>query len=251
MNSKIIRILKKANNSELLKMSEVRKEIQRLNKELKPWGLDRNVKSPLDYYQLQIAEEGLKNKQTVEKLYEQIRNEMIDIWELIDYTKRNEFVYPRIHEAVIQMKSFVYQDKTVMIPFLEPVINALYDHETAVLELPQFFKMIHSFHDKVIDPSLYGILPYQAGFVDVQPVAETEKGYAVYDGRTHCLEIIGKDGKQTEVPLSLVCTGVKIDPAQALDIVNAILNEDEKELGGACVASGYIRPDLKKKLSKK
>ena len=251
MNSKVIRILKKGNDRDLMKMNEVRKEIQRLNRILKPWGLDRNCKTPLDYYQLQMAEEGLKNKQKVEGLYEQIRNDMIDIWDLIDYTKRNEFVYPKIQEAVHQMKRFLYQDKVITVPFLDPVINALYDHETAVLELPQFFKMIHTFSDKLIDPSLYGILPYQAGFADSQPIMENEKGYAVYDGRSHCLLVVSGKGQQTEIPLSLVCTGMLIDPAQAEPMVVAVLDEDEKQLIEACLACGYIHPDLKKKIRKK
>lgn len=78
-------------------------------------------------YTLSILEEGLKNKQKIEELYEQTRTEMLDIWEIIDYPKRNEFVRPKIQAAIADMKKFTVEDKLVMIPFFDPLINALYE----------------------------------------------------------------------------------------------------------------------------
>ena len=139
MNPKMIKILRKGNDREFLKLNEVRKETARINARLKPYQLDRPVKTVRDVYTLSILEEGLKNKQKIEELYEQTRTEMLDIWEIIDYPKRNEFVRPKIQAAIADMKKFTVEDKLVMIPFFDPLINALYDHESAVLELPQFF----------------------------------------------------------------------------------------------------------------
>ena len=67
------------------------------------------------------------NKQKIEELYEHTRTEMLDIWEIIDYPKRNEFVRPKIQAAIADMKKFTVEDKLVMIPFFDPLINALYD----------------------------------------------------------------------------------------------------------------------------
>ncbi len=91
MNPKMIKILRKGNDREFLKLNEVRKETARINARLKPYQLDRPVKTARDVYTLSILEEGLKNKQKIEELYEQTRTEMLDIWEIIDYPKRNEF----------------------------------------------------------------------------------------------------------------------------------------------------------------
>lgn len=60
MNPKIIKILRKANDQELLKLPEVRKETARINALLKPYQLDRTVKTARDVYTLSILEEGLK-----------------------------------------------------------------------------------------------------------------------------------------------------------------------------------------------
>ena len=201
-------------------------------------------------YTLSILEEGLKNKQKIEELYEQTRTEMLDIWEIIDYPKRNEFVRPRIQEAIADMKKFTVEDKLVMIPFFDPLINALYDHETAVLELPQFFKMVKSFADKIVDPLIYGRLPYDAGFASPQVIFQNEQGFAVYEGRVHCLEVFAFDGTETELPLSLVCTGEKLDPAQGAPLAAAVLSQDPLQIRDACCASGYILPKLKSKIAR-
>lgn len=250
MNPKMIKILRKGNDREFLKLNEVRKETARINARLKPYQLDRPVKTARDVYTLSILEEGLKNKQKIEELYEQTRTEMLDIWEIIDYPKRNEFVRPRIQEAIADMKKFTVEDKLVMIPFFDPLINALYDHETAVLELPQFFKMVKSFADKIVDPLIYGRLPYDAGFASPQVIFQNELGFAVYEGRVHCLEVFAFDGTETELPLSLVCTGEKLDPAQGAPLAAAVLSQDPLQIRDACCASGYILPKLKSKIAR-
>lgn len=250
MNPKIIKILRKANDQELLKLPAVRKETARINALLKPYQLDRTVKTARDVYTLSILEEGLKNKQKIEELYEQTRREMLDIWDMLDYPKRNEFVRPKIQAAIAEMKQFSSEGKLIMIPFFDPLINALYDHETAVLELPQFFKMYKNFADKIVDPLIYGRLPYEAGFASPQVIFQNELGFAVYEGRVHCLEIFAFDGTETELPLSLVCTGQKLDPAQGAPLAAAVLSQDPTQIRDALCASGYVLPKLKSKIAR-
>ena len=66
MNPKMIKILRKGNDREFLKLNEVRKETARINARLKPYQLDRPVKTVRDVYTLSILEEGLKHKQKIE-----------------------------------------------------------------------------------------------------------------------------------------------------------------------------------------
>ena len=50
MNPKMIKILRKGNDREFLKLNEVRKETARINARLKPYQLDRPVKTVRDVY---------------------------------------------------------------------------------------------------------------------------------------------------------------------------------------------------------
>lgn len=247
---KIIKILSRKNGLEFLKQPDIKKEAVRINAVLKPFGLDREVRGPKDFYTLCILEEGLRNKQTIEALYEQKRTELLDIWDMLDYPKRNEFLHPVIAEAVAGMKKFYFHDKIILIPFFDEVINALYDHETAVLELPQFFKMYKQFSDKIVDPVVYGTLPYEAGFARTQVIGGNERGIALYEGRTHALIVLFQDGREVQLPLSLNCTGLKLDPPQGWKLAQAVLSEDPSGLIQALLQCGYVDEGLKKKLAK-
>ncbi len=245
---KWIRILKKENDRELLKMPQVRQQIAQLNRTLSPFHLNRSVRNARDLYTLQIMAEGLKNKQAIENGYETTRQEMLDIWEMLDYPKRNEFLKPRIRALIQPMKQFLWHGKTILIPFFDEVINALYDHETAILELPQFFRMYRDFAGKTIDPLVYGRLPYDAGFAQAQVIAQTDQGFAVYEGRSHSLEVFFFDGSVVSLPLSIHCTGTRLDVPQGEHLAVAVLRKDRAQLHEALQRSGYIAQRLKKKI---
>lgn len=247
---KLIKLLRKENPREFLKLPQIKKEISEMNQILKPFHVDFPVKTIKDYYTLCISCEALKNKQEIERVYEQRRHELFEVWAMLEYPKRNEFLHPFVQEKVAKMKKFNHKGKLIFLPFFDELINALYDHETAILELPQFFKMYKQFSDKIIDPAMYGLHPYQVDFAQAQTISQHETGFSVYESKTHTLVVIFYDGMTQEIPLSLTCTADKLDPSQGAKLTEAILTKQLSVIQDAFCQSGYISEKLKKKIRK-
>ena len=243
----LIKICAQYNGLQLLKQKSVRQRLKQIEVNLKPFQINCTCKSDFAFFTLCIMEQAWENKNTIEQAYEQVARTMFDIWEDLDYKKRNEFACSALNEIKEKLPYFELMDNRIFIPFFDELMNALYDREVAVLQLPQFFKLYKEFRDRMIDPYQYGALPYQHGFCDVQFIAGFEAGFGFYVKENHSIYVIGLEKQVTILPLSIKNRTDFIDVTKAASVVEAILNHDVQKVTQWCINCGQMEERCKKK----
>lgn len=141
---------------------------------IKKYQLPYEKESELDLIKVSIFLSALKQKEVIEKTYEQVRNENIDMWEYLEFNERNNIVGQTLNERLHDMYHFNFEGTEIYIPFFDRLMNSLYTKETAILELPQFFELYQDFKKRIIDMSMYGIDIYRSGFSYLPCVASSE-----------------------------------------------------------------------------
>lgn len=245
--NELIKLCKKENHVQLLKLKSVQNKIKEMKERLAPFGIDCSCRTDMDYFNLQILDLGVLNKQKIENAYESLAKEMFEIWEDLDYKKRNEFSMQALKELKEDLVSFNYHEKRICIPFFDELMNVLYDKETAILQLPQFFKMYKDFKERMIDPFIYFDKPYQSGFVDVQYIGSNDLGFGFFVVENNSIYVIDKNKKTVVLPLSLSKQVKQLDTNRAMKWVEAVLNQDQKAMVQWCINSGQIEEKIKKK----
>ncbi len=241
-----IKICAKANKSELLKEKSIKNRITQIKSQLMPFKIDCTCKSDLDYFKLCIIEKGVQNKLMFEQTYTDVSREMEEIWPIIEFKKKNEFIQNTLVLIKQNHPSFVFNEKEIFIPFFDELLNAFYCKETAILELPQFLKMIKNFDDKMIEVKTYRELPYQFNFLDVQFIHANELGFGFYVNTNHSIYVIDNEENVTRLPLSLSNRVDEIEPFRCASLVNAVLSKDDLSFVQWCIDSGQINEKVKK-----
>lgn len=243
----LIKLCKKANNVQLLKLKPVQNKIKEIKGRLAPLGIDCSCRTDMDYFNLQILDLGVQNKQKIENAYEALAREMFEIWEDLDYKKRNEFSVQALKGLKESLASFDFHEKRIFIPFFDELMNVLYDKETAILQLPQFFKMYKDFKERMIDPFFYFDKPYQYGFAKVQYLGSNDLGFGFFSLENNSIYVVDKNKKTVVLPLSLSKQVNHLDTERAMKWVEAVLNQDQKAMVQWCINSGQIEEKIKKK----
>ena len=78
----------------------------------------RREKSDLDYIHNEIIYQGLLNKKAFENAYEELRSELYDSWEHMEYDEKVNYINRVMDPLKITMPSFSFQETTITIPFL-------------------------------------------------------------------------------------------------------------------------------------
>lgn len=241
------KILLKDNKLDLLKLKTTRQHMAELQKQLSPFQIDCTCKTELDYFNLCIISKGLINKSKIEEAYEAISREMAEIWHDLDYKKRNEFARNALDPMKEPLLHFTVNEARIFMPFFDELMNTLYDKEVAVLQLPQFFKLYKDFKDRMIDPFLYRHLPYQTGFADVQFLGFTAQGFGIYVKEVHHIYVIDEKKNITMIPLSLHLRVNEINCQRGMQLIEAVLNNNQREIVQWCINCGQIEERAKKK----
>lgn len=155
---------------------EVSTELMNLNKryDLK---FKKNISS---YISLMIFKEGLYNKQQIEKTFERFRNTHLDMWENMEFNERNLLLMHELDPMKESLTQFTFEGSTIFIPFFDVLMNNLYERETAILELPQFFKLYSDFKASIIDMNVYGDLPLKHQMSDMEYITKQGNKMVVY-----------------------------------------------------------------------
>lgn len=151
--------------------------LETINQNLK---LKMDMKHSKDLLALSVYEEGLKNKAFFEQAFEAIRHQNLDLWDNLSFVERNFIVKCDIAADKVQLKSFKVDDVLITIPFFDVLLNGLYDRETAILELPQFFKLYKAFENRMIPLSTYGVKPYVANMSFARYVASVKNKVVLF-----------------------------------------------------------------------
>jgi hypothetical protein len=178
---KMDRWLQKFHKQQLLKTKEVKSDIQWMKDTFKKEGLLFSCQSSHDYFRMQIIKSSLSNKQKLEKAYDQSRNKLIEIWPTIDYQQRNHLMNIELFSLKESLMKFESQTGVwIMIPFFNELLNSLYHKEMVVFELPQFYKLYKQYAKECVDPVIYGIEPYRAGFSNATFVCFSKNRFVLY-----------------------------------------------------------------------
>jgi len=221
--NKLLKILD--TKKSLLKNKSIKDNIKKMNLLFKNYKIDFPIKNELDYYNACLTYRGILNKEIYEKVYEDNRQDLLDLWNTIDRNKKNFFSNKALDEYRNNMPYFDFQGSICRMPMLEKLFNNLYEKEIAILELPQYFKFKNNFKDHLINPfELYFDLPYKSNFIDVDYIYSDENHLSIYEKTNNNLYIFNKDK-------SILKIGLKSNISQFKDVefVKSIIDNDIKK----------------------
>mgnify|MGYP001008426659 CR=1 FL=1 len=205
------------------------------------------LKNDLDFFRYQIILEGMKNKQLFESTYDRIRNENFDLWEYISFKERKKLVLLAIEPLKESMKSFLYDEQIIFIPFFNVLMNSLYDKEMPIFELPQFLKMYKVFKQEIIDIDLYGQLPYLNGFCDCDCIYHDDSSMILWNSELLCFyQLTAAD----VIRLPMDQSRVREEQLNKPLIIDFLLHRDEDGLINYVCNCDFVSSKLKKKLLK-
>ncbi|MFI3284517.1 MAG: hypothetical protein R3Y57_05490 [Erysipelotrichaceae bacterium] len=239
------KILYKFNHRSLLKEKGVKKYIAQAQKDLSVFEIKNPVKTINDYFELSIIHTSLNQKQLLEQTYEGVRQEMVEIWEQLDFKQKNKFSNDQLIKVKQQLVHFIDQEKIIHVCFFDPIINALYDHEMAVFELPQFFKLLSDFKKEFKSINNYHLEPYRYGFCKEVCIYDDEKVVVLLNANLHQLYFIDTDLRIEVVGL---CNCLNLDEVKAF--VQLYLQNEESLCIQYLLNSTLVHDKAKKKLQK-
>lgn len=170
-----MKFLKKYHKQSLSK--ETMTSLNTLNKKF-----NLNLKPNLrNYFRLMIVECAVQQKTAFEQGFESFRNEHFDMWDNLMFNDRNRLFKLDFHQEKEKLKKFKFHNETIYIPIFDVLMNNLYDRETAVLELPQFYKLYENYEAQCVNIDMYGIAPYIAGMTHAECIAFKNDTVILYD----------------------------------------------------------------------
>ncbi|QIK70182.1 hypothetical protein G7062_07720 [Erysipelothrix sp. HDW6C] len=235
-----MKILKKYHKQQLSR--EVMNTYRDLNK---IYDLKYNLKDDFDCLKMSVFANGLKTKDTFEKEFERIRNANIDMWDNLVFQERNFIIKCDFAPTKAKLHKFVDDDQNIYIPFFGKLLNSLYDRETAILELPQYFKLYQEFKDKLIPIDIYGLKPFIANMASARYTVGDEHALVLYDNQLATFYRI-RDGICDTYPFE---QGKQLDKEKVMTLSTALLN-DETAFIDLLIAAEYLNPRCVKKIQK-
>lgn len=143
--------------------------------------LGLNIKNDFELIQLSIFETFLNQKQFFENQFESVRNDCFDMWDYLSFYEKNDLILIDTKNKLKGLKSFVHDDVIIYMPYFDTLLNSLYATEIAILERPQFFKLYTEFKNSLIEPKIYGLKPYKAGFSYCRFILEKNETVILFD----------------------------------------------------------------------
>lgn len=239
--------LKKFHRQQLLKTKEIKKDILWMKDTSKKEGLLFVCQNPMDYFKMQIIKTSLSNKQKLEKAYDEVRNKLIEIWPTIDYQQRNHLMNLELFSLKQTLCKFESQTGVwIMIPFFNELLNSLYHKEMVVFELPQFYKLYKQYAKECVDPLIYGIEPYRAGFSNAAFVDGQNNRFVLYVESVKTLYVCNLK-ECIEYPLF---EKAEIHSRLLTLLGNSLLEHDVEQFMSLCTEHSLISPKAVKSYAK-
>ena len=243
---KIYKILRKSNKNKLLKNKIIKRKIKSLISKLNTFNIKYKVNNELDYYQLCIFNNSLKQKRILENNYDLTRSNNLDMWNLIDNKQKNMFALKQREDSNIKLNCFMYNDKVITITFFDELFNSLYYKEPSIFELKQFNSLYNKFDTNIIDKYYYGFLPYISGFIDEEIIYNTDDYICIYNNYVKKIYIIYSDLRIEELALNKKLKEFNLEK----DLLLAFINKDVETFLLLVKDSKLFSDKTKKKLNK-
>lgn len=243
---KIVNILK-SDNRITLKETKIKNFIKEMKILASEYSIKNTVKTELDFFEAKIIHQSLINKMAFEKVFEEERLALLEMWDHLSYQERNRLINMKLDAYKDQAHFFKNEDqKIIWMAFFDPLLNTLYHHDIAILELPQYFKLYKLFKDKMINIRSYGILPYQQKFIDLSVIESNHENVWFYSSEFRSLFCLNQHFECIRLPLSKSLTDVH--PFKK-DLLNITRNYEDKEaFMHALIESPLINEKVKTKL---
>lgn len=203
---------------------KTRKHFAKLND---TYQLGLNIKHDRDILRLSVFETGLTNKAYFEASFEQTRTHQYDMWDHLSFQERNRLISCDIAPFKTQLKSFYHENTIIFIPFFDLLLNNLYEHETAILELPQFFRLYRDFNHQLIPVDTYGLKPYQNNMAFAPCVAFDDHHVVLFDASINTFYTLNDQLQLTRYPLF---QKTLLDDQQVQTIAAAMLTNEPTHL---------------------
>lgn len=130
----------------------------------------------------------LAQKETFQKKAEAIRLEFFELWQDMDYTQRNAFLLRYLASTYHDFIAFESHGEHIVVPFLNPLLNALIVKRPAVFDLAQYFKLYKDFKEQCVDPvKVYGNDLLTSKFYPFTFVLSQANRSVMWDAQTHAL----------------------------------------------------------------
>jgi hypothetical protein len=241
---KVLKLLN--SNKSLLKEKSIKLKIKKMNILFKKYSIKFPIKNQLDYYNACLTYQGIINKEIYEKVYEDNRQDLIELWNTLDRNKRNFFSNKALDKYRELMPRFYINKEIFRMPMLEKLFNRLYEKELAILELPQYFKFKNDFNNRLIDPfDYYFDLPFRNHFIDVDFVYADKENLVLFEKINSSLFIINKNRSIVSVGLSN-----NIKEFEDIEFVKSIIEKDKSKLVQILNDNNYINNNLLAKINK-
>jgi len=235
---KIVKILKKGGYLDVKHVKKLQQDYQVIKKALTKYGIKCDYTSDQDFFDLEIIYTSLLNKQTFEELYEKLKNQLFEIWQYFEYNERKECIDHEMLQAKLMTKYFYNENgKLIRIAFFDELLNALYENEMIIFDLPQYFKLEKVFADKMIKVNTYQYRPFEAGYSSCQYLDHNNDGYVIFNIYTKSIYVFYYQDGFYQLTFDKHKDVRHFTSKVLLTIAQALLNRDEKKVIEALVNS--------------
>lgn len=198
---KLITILRKANSLTFKTTSEDMAYVKTMKTKFEENRLFFEVKDDFSYFRNRIIYRSIQNKEAFEQVFDKSRNQLFEMWEALNFQERNRLVNLELDQIKPGLPYLQGNEGKIWIPFFDDLLNSLYDHQIAIFELPQYFKLYKQFADKTVKIETRGLKLWTSGFVEWINVAQDEKALVFYYEPMHCLFRLSDTFELTTFPL--------------------------------------------------
>lgn len=192
-----------------------------------------------------LVQNSIAQKGAIESSFENFRNRHFDMWDNLTFQERNRLFQMDFLDVRSKLNSFEYQGERIYIPIFDILFNNLYDRETAILELPQYFKLNQDFKEAMIDVEQYGLKPYAAG-ICFPCLAKRDDSVILYDEQMNTFYRVNDQ----VVPYPLY-DKKQIEKEDAHILASHLSDFNDAAFLNYALEQGYLHPKLAKKLEKK
>lgn len=244
-------ILLKANKIDVYKDRSTKQVLAHMKQAFSLYKLDVKMKSEIDFFDALIYHEALINKSRMEACFEDARRDLFDYWDNLSYQERNRLISLKNEELKNDLRYFKSETgRNIWIAFFDELLNALYDKELAILELPQYFKLYRNFKDRTINIEQYGIEPYKQEYIDIHVIKRFDDSVIFYYANTKSLYKVDASKKLKRFSLSKTI-GKLVPLKEELEIIaQAMMTENELEAMDYLLQSTLIDDKTKNQLTK-
>lgn len=243
-------ILLKANKIDVYKDRSTKQILAQMKQAFALYKLDVKLKTELDFFNALIYHEALSNKLRMEACFEDARRDLFDYWDNLSYQERNRLIGLKNDELKNELRYFKNdKGRYIWIAFFDELLNALYDKELAILELPQYFKLYRNFKERTIPLDHYGLEPFKQAYIEITVLKRFEDSVIFYYANTKSLYHLDASKKLRRFALSK-SNGKIVPLKEELEgITKAILTEDRIEAITLLLDSMLIDDKTKKQLT--